>query len=64
MTPLDLAKTAHMHKTPQMEIIERLQAENIELKEKITDYQKLLMSIRLNNAIEALDDWFSDDDDE
>lgn len=48
----------------QQEMIDKLQSENIELREKIIDYQKLLKSIRLNNAVEALDDWFSDDDDE
>lgn len=47
MTALDEAKTAHMHKTPQMEQISRLQAENLNLKEK------LLMMESENNAMRA-----------
>lgn len=68
MNALDEAKTAHMHKTPQMEQIGRLQAENKalrdqinELRERMIDYQEFLKGLSKLEAIEA---WLNDDEDE
>lgn len=60
MNALDEAKMAH-HKTPQQEIIERLQAENLELKERLVDYQRFVMAVNAQKAIDALEDWFNSD---
>lgn len=54
MNTLDEVKTAHMHKTPQMEQISLLQAENQKLRtENINLKEKLLMAESENNAMRA-----------
>lgn len=66
MTALDEAKTAHMHKTPQMEQISLLQAENKalrteinELRERMIEYREFLAAMSKLEAIEA---WFNDNE--
>lgn len=52
MNALDEAKTAHMHKTPQMEQISLLQAENKKLRtENINLKEKLLIMEAGNKAL-------------
>lgn len=41
--------------------IDNLRSENIELKEKVVDYQRFIKAIRAKVALEAFEDWLSDD---
>lgn len=54
MNTLDETKTAHMHKTPQMEQISLLQAENQKLRtENLNLKEKLLIMEAENNTMRA-----------
>lgn len=44
--------------------VERLKAENCEIKEKLIDYQKFVRIVNAKMAMDALEDWFNDDDDD
>lgn len=44
--------------------IDKLQAENCELKERLIDYQRFVKAINAQRAINALEEWFNDDEED